>query len=853
MHFSTTSMNRAGILRTTRPNTFPNNSNKDNYIEFFKNIKQAKEAFSHQRTQSTGGAISSKPPIQVSTPRLGASVKNVRCDVNKNEAHVEDVRSQHIDIHDALIFNDVFSSLDSGFIFLKKSENDAMAFLRKEENIRGLDKFFTTLSTPDNNVIAVAKVKQIFVMLKMLSESYTHDGNPVPAEVKKDIQFYVDSVNKYGLKSKSPYAGSLLKGAGVLKAIDARINKNSAEMIAKGLNYDAAIDRMVESKINTVSDKTLRETLLSKWKDISFRESKRVFDRMESVINGYTHFQRIDALLDHQPIKLDLFKDYLQREGAPQSKGSGNTVASKPDDGISKEVSGPTYIFNDYSTTTNDNSIHFNDNSHFVIKENTNQPNEQEVKLPPSAMAAATQHQNFTNISGRPSDHDINSGERSNLQGGRGTEVGSANVTNNSGKRVSEIPTPSETITDQEGYDIIDGINSNGLTENITDENHPSGVVTRGKVDSTLNINAELDARTSVQNIMPPILNNLDASVRKSPRPYLGPFSTGRTGAAQYQQDWQSASVASDSQLTKKNESLTTLSSQTDPVRNSDRHRLYEDKVGALGSQPLAGKNNVSMNTTANVLTAVSSTRERARGAAVLNRLESNAAMVQSSELSAQESHTYMGPNRTGQTGAAEFKRYWQSAKTPTAEAKMQRTSHKPFSENKPKGLLEKSSAAAIENIIELGDNNTKEVAPVTPDIHDHKMNIPSSLILAKKEQEDSPKRTAGSNMSTFGSYMGPGRTGRTGVAEFKQYSSSSNAFITDHMQNTQTSTKRDPQHLVREASVRITENEGMKKTDVMAQAIGAANVPYRGPFWTGRQGAAIKQAYINTDGLTKK
>ncbi|MGK2888104.1 MAG: hypothetical protein ACSLEN_00195 [Candidatus Malihini olakiniferum] len=97
---------------------------------------------------------------------------------------------------------------------------------------------------------------------------------------------------------------------------------------------------------------------------------------------------------------------------------------------------------------------------------------------------------------------------------------------------VSEMPTPPEAVADQEDYDLIDSINSNCLTENITDENHSDGSVTQGKADSTPSINAEPDTRTSVHHVMPPILNNLDSSVGKSQRLYLGPFSTRRTGAA---------------------------------------------------------------------------------------------------------------------------------------------------------------------------------------------------------------------------------------------------------------------------------------------------------------------------------
>ncbi|MGK2888106.1 MAG: hypothetical protein ACSLEN_00205 [Candidatus Malihini olakiniferum] len=104
----------------------------------------------------------------------------MRGDVNKNEAHVEDVSYQHISTHDALIFNDILGSLDSSVSFLSKNKEEVMIFLLEKENIKGLDKFFTILSNPNNDPFAVNKIKQIFVMVKMLNKSYIQAGNPTP-------------------------------------------------------------------------------------------------------------------------------------------------------------------------------------------------------------------------------------------------------------------------------------------------------------------------------------------------------------------------------------------------------------------------------------------------------------------------------------------------------------------------------------------------------------------------------------------------------------------------------------------------------------------------------------------------
>ncbi|MGL9736004.1 MAG: hypothetical protein ACR5LF_11595 [Symbiopectobacterium sp.] len=244
-------------------------------------------------------------------------------------------------------------------------------------------------------------------MLKMLSDFSAQYVPSNTEEIKEDINLYVDNINKYGLGIKSPFSGSLLQGDRALKKIDDRMKKNSAKLISEWLNHNAAIDRLVESKINTVQDANMRATLLSKWKEIAFRPSKQVFDRMEGTINGSSHFHRVDALLNHQPIKLELFKDFLQRENVGQPNDARNTETSKSDKGMNKETPGPgpTYVYYDYSTTTNnDNSIHFTDNCHLSMKEAANPPKEQEENPPASAKVSATQHQNATTVPEKQSD-----------------------------------------------------------------------------------------------------------------------------------------------------------------------------------------------------------------------------------------------------------------------------------------------------------------------------------------------------------------------------------------------------------------------------------------------------------------
>ncbi|WP_196907658.1 hypothetical protein [Candidatus Symbiopectobacterium sp. 'North America'] len=269
MNYSNNSMIRPSISKQIHPNSFPADFNSkvgNNNIASLKNITQAKVQFSPKPGQATRASDSSRFSTRTQNAELDAKVRNVRSGLHKNEANNEKSSSYPFDAHDASVFNDIFNSLDSGSTFINKSEHEALDFLRKEVSNKDFDKLQTTLADPKNEPSAVDNAKQIFVMLKMLSDCSAQYVTPNTAGIKEDITFYVDNINKYGLGIKSPFAGSLLQGERALKNIDDRMNKNSAKLIAEGLNHNAAIDRLVESKINTVQDKNKRATLLSKWK-----------------------------------------------------------------------------------------------------------------------------------------------------------------------------------------------------------------------------------------------------------------------------------------------------------------------------------------------------------------------------------------------------------------------------------------------------------------------------------------------------------------------------------------------------------------------------------------------------------
>ncbi|MFT8209933.1 MAG: hypothetical protein ACMZI0_03655 [Symbiopectobacterium sp.] len=120
------------------------------------------------------------------------------------------------------------------------------------------------------------------------------------------------------MRSDSPITGSSLKGFDALNSFDSRIDKISNEVISKGLDCNKEIHIMVTKKIELVQDGNLREFLHQEWRSGPFRESIRVFETMDNIIKKTNGFHRADALFSHQPINLDLFKDYLKQGGTQE-------------------------------------------------------------------------------------------------------------------------------------------------------------------------------------------------------------------------------------------------------------------------------------------------------------------------------------------------------------------------------------------------------------------------------------------------------------------------------------------------------------------------------------------------------
>ncbi|MBG6245637.1 hypothetical protein CS369_14165 [Candidatus Symbiopectobacterium sp. 'North America'] len=364
---------------------------------------------------------------------------------------------------------------------------------------------------------------------------------------------------------------------------------------------------------------------------------------MEGTINGSSHFHRVDALLNHQPIKLELFKDFLQRENVGQHNDARNTGTSKPDNGMTKETPGSTYVYYDYSTMTNDNSIHFTDKSHLSMKEAANPPKEQEENPPASAKASATQHQNVTTVPEKQSDRSTDGRRDSGRQKRPEVTPDTSDITVNSNKPSNETLTPPVTVGGHAGVDDIDG------------------PALPTEASSTPETNAELNVRTSVPQAQPERVGNPGSSMAARQTSFIGPFSTGITGAAQFQKYKQS----SDSGRVDKKKSLQ-LRLLTMLVRRLKvMVFVHVMRMSVILTLTLRQEKILLAN---QALHAASFTRQRAQFATTLTKAKSNAAIVQSSEPRSQEGaspslNPYIGPNRTGRTGAAEFKRYWQPAK----------------------------------------------------------------------------------------------------------------------------------------------------------------------------------------------
>ncbi|MCW2480420.1 hypothetical protein [Candidatus Symbiopectobacterium sp. NZEC135] len=892
MTFPNKNMIGSGISKPIHPNGLLADFNSkigNKHVASLRSITQARVQFLSQPSQATTASRSSRFSTRTQNADLGTKVRSVRGGLSKSEVKNEKNSASSFNTHDASVFNDVFNSLDSSSTFINKNEHEALDFLRNEVSDKSFDKLQTILADPNNESSAVDKAKQIFVMLKMLSDLSARSDTPNTAGIKEDIKFYVDNINKYGLGIKSPFAGSLLQGERALKNIDDRVNKNAAKLIAEGLNYNAAIDRLVESKINTVQDQNMRATLLSKWKDIAFRPSKQVFDKMEGTINGSSHFHRVDALLNHQPIKLELFKDFLHRENVGQNTDAGKTGTSTPDNGKAKETPGPTYVYYDYSTTTNDNSVHFTDKSHLLMKEAANLPKGQKENPPASATASATQHQNVTPVPERQSDRSTD---------GRG-------LGESGGLKRSETTTGTSDIT----------VNSNKLSHET--QIPPVEVGGDGPMlprEASSDTNTGQNEHTSIQQPQPPIVGNPGAHQTA----YIGPFSTGRTGAAQFQKYKQPASITSDSgQFDKKNASPITPSNDASTGMKNDGAHSRDENINSPDPHVKAGKNPVSERGGNQALHAASFTRQRAQFATTLTKAKSHAAIVQSSEPQSQEETSalrdpYIGLNRTGRTGAAEFKRYWQSAKKTSSETDTLAGRREPLPGRDETALLTRSNAVGAEKTVELDGSKVNEKAHNLYETPPPKTTTSPAQTIRQQQQLNG---AAGISKQKSDTYMGPHRMGRTGAADFKKYVSDSNVSTVNHALNRPGSTERDAEPLAKAVSSSTIEKRVVNKTgedtpvtggveyavgvsqhkarvepetkkvestdDVLladsAPDLSAAREPslanrhqvassgekntvtavgntgYKGPFWTGRQGATAKQSYINTDRFAKK
>lgn len=113
--------------------------------------------------------------------------------------------------------------------------------------------------------------------------------------IKKDVKFLVDNVNEYKLGFDSPITGSSRKGFKALESFDQFMDRISDAAISKGLDYNKEIHIMVMNEIKSLPDSHLRDVLHKEWENGPFRESIRVFEKMENVINSTSGFLRAGA------------------------------------------------------------------------------------------------------------------------------------------------------------------------------------------------------------------------------------------------------------------------------------------------------------------------------------------------------------------------------------------------------------------------------------------------------------------------------------------------------------------------------------------------------------------------------
>lgn len=881
-------MNNKVIHTHTVRNSYPAVRGLKRNVKFktLKNVRQSNKTY-----RASGGKFKGKIGLRKQMTQdpalcIKKDFMGVRNNANRNEVLNQNVEAPKSCPEDAVGINNFLDSLPNSMVFSEKMEQDAIEFWKSKNDIKGFGDFLSVLSASGSNNQAIQKVKLALVLTQKLHDSYAENDTSNIDAIKKDVKFLVDNVNEYKLGFNSPIAGSSRKGFKALKSFDQFMDRISNQAELKGLDYNKEIHIMVMNEIKSLPDSHLRDVLHKEWENGPFRESIRVFEKMENVINSRSGFLRADALFSHQPIKLDLFKDYLKREGGPKKNDDTKEVPVKKEADAGKGNQGVTYIYNDYSTNINDFSkvikgdrVNFKYNGDFIIKNNADKSKPQKETAFSSTEKTQSQH-----VGDIPE-----------------TTARTSDITANSNKPSNETLTPPVTAGGQAGFDDIDG-----------------PALPRA-ASSTPDINAELNVRTSVQQVQPQIVGNPGSSMPAQQTSFIGPFSTGRTGAAQFQQYKQSPDSG---RFDKKNESPSTPSHDAGTGIKSDGVHSRDKNVSNPNSHLTAGENPVSDRGANQALHAAPFARQRAQFATTLSKAKSNAALVQSSEPRSQEGvrpsiEPYIGPNRTGRTGAAEFKRYWQSANKTIAETDTLAGRREPLPGRDEKALLARLNPAGGENPGErdgskgnVKANNVFETQP---------QKATTSPAQAMRQQPLSMD-AAGISAQKSNIYMGPHRTGRTGAVDFKKYASNSDVSTVGNVLNGSGSIGRDVEPLAKavssstierrtvdkkdavtpvtrgvEHAARVSQHKArvepetskVETTDDVLRADSASDsqralfgqsspggifgrkqvassgenktvtatgyAPYKGPFWTGRQGATAKQSYINTDGVTKK
>lgn len=166
--------------------------------------------------------------------------------------------------------------------------------------------------------------------------------------------------------------------------------------------------------------------------------------------------------------------------------------------------------------------------------------------------------------------------------------------------------------------------------------------------------------------------------------------------------------------------------------------------------------------------------------------------------ISKQKFDTYMGPHRTGRTGAADFKKYASDSNASTVSHALNR----PGSTGRDAEPLAKAvSSSTIER---RAVNKTDAAIPVTSGV-EHTASV--SQHKARVEPETTNDVLLADSALDISAAREPYLANRHQVA-----------------------------------------SSGEKNT-----VTAAGNTGYKGLFWTGRQGATAKQSYINTDRFAKK